>query len=222
MTNYSKVWWIKGHLFCYAANQSLCITCLCTYLLPFCLCHQNHHLALGSGIYLIKISVVDVETQLTNSVLFLHSKVKQSIPCQLGEHLWWWSPMVFIGTSSGQSSNDSSRKDSNLSLWNSWLLQDNVSKNTTPNTKGSHSSKGSWQETRALWFRWCGRARISWRLFVSESSPGTIRGDFGIVIERNIFHGSDSIVSAEREIKLWFASEELIEWTPCQNSWINE
>ncbi|KAK4510724.1 pig-Q [Mucor velutinosus] len=36
------------------------------------------------------------------------------------------------------------------------------------------------------------------------SAPGTIRGDFGIDVGRNICHGSDSIASAEREIKLWF------------------
>ncbi|KAI9478333.1 MAG: nucleoside diphosphate kinase [Benjaminiella poitrasii] len=37
-----------------------------------------------------------------------------------------------------------------------------------------------------------------------NSAPGTIRGDFGIVTGRNICHGSDSVESAEREIKLWF------------------
>lgn len=36
------------------------------------------------------------------------------------------------------------------------------------------------------------------------SAPGTIRGDFGIDLGRNICHGSDSISSAEREISLWF------------------
>jgi len=36
------------------------------------------------------------------------------------------------------------------------------------------------------------------------SDPGTIRGDFGIDSGRNVVHGSDSVESAEREIKLWF------------------
>jgi nucleoside-diphosphate kinase len=38
--------------------------------------------------------------------------------------------------------------------------------------------------------------------------PGTIRGDFGrdwgLKVQQNLVHGSDSIESAEREIALWF------------------
>jgi nucleoside-diphosphate kinase len=34
--------------------------------------------------------------------------------------------------------------------------------------------------------------------------PGTIRGDFGLVITENLVHGSDSPESAERELKLFF------------------
>jgi len=34
--------------------------------------------------------------------------------------------------------------------------------------------------------------------------PGTIRGDFAHSLTKNIIHGSDSIESAERELKLWF------------------
>ena len=34
--------------------------------------------------------------------------------------------------------------------------------------------------------------------------PGTIRGDFGTVITENLVHGSDSEISAERELKLFF------------------
>ena len=37
-----------------------------------------------------------------------------------------------------------------------------------------------------------------------NSLPGTIRGDFGIDIERNICHASDSLKSAQKEIALWF------------------
>lgn len=36
------------------------------------------------------------------------------------------------------------------------------------------------------------------------SSPGTIRGDFGLVITENVVHGSDSPESAERELRLFF------------------
>jgi nucleoside-diphosphate kinase len=35
--------------------------------------------------------------------------------------------------------------------------------------------------------------------------PGTIRGDFGLIITENLVHGSDSTGSAERELKLFFA-----------------
>ncbi|KAF8497066.1 nucleoside diphosphate kinase [Russula emetica] len=34
------------------------------------------------------------------------------------------------------------------------------------------------------------------------SAPGTIRGDFGLAVGRNICHGSDSVENAEKEIKL--------------------
>ncbi|EJW03826.1 hypothetical protein EDEG_01884 [Edhazardia aedis USNM 41457] len=37
-----------------------------------------------------------------------------------------------------------------------------------------------------------------------EALMGTIRGDFGVDKGRNLVHGSDSLESAQREIKLWF------------------
>ena len=45
-----------------------------------------------------------------------------------------------------------------------------------------------------------------------DSNPGTIRGDFGIDVGRNIVHGSDSLETAKREIAHWFKPEELMEW----------
>ena len=39
----------------------------------------------------------------------------------------------------------------------------------------------------------------------AKSPPGTIRGDFGLVITQNIVHGSDSTDSAKRELDLYFA-----------------
>nr|1NPK_A Chain A, Nucleoside Diphosphate Kinase [Dictyostelium discoideum] len=42
------------------------------------------------------------------------------------------------------------------------------------------------------------------------SAPGSIRGDFGVDVGRNIIHGSDSVESANREIALWFKPEELL------------
>jgi len=38
----------------------------------------------------------------------------------------------------------------------------------------------------------------------AEAAPGTIRGDFGVIITENIVHGSDSPTSAERELGLFF------------------
>jgi len=37
-----------------------------------------------------------------------------------------------------------------------------------------------------------------------EDAPGTIRGDFGLVMDENVIHGSDSPESAEREIGIFF------------------
>ena len=36
------------------------------------------------------------------------------------------------------------------------------------------------------------------------AAPGTIRGDLGILFTENLVHGSDSLVSAEREIRIFF------------------
>ena len=38
----------------------------------------------------------------------------------------------------------------------------------------------------------------------TEAAPGTIRGDFGLVITNNIVHGSDAVESAERELGIFF------------------
>ncbi len=38
----------------------------------------------------------------------------------------------------------------------------------------------------------------------AEARPGTIRGDFGLEIQENIVHGSDSTESAKRELSIWF------------------
>ncbi len=38
----------------------------------------------------------------------------------------------------------------------------------------------------------------------ATAAPGTIRGDFGLVVTENLVHGSDSEASAEREIGIFF------------------
>ena len=44
----------------------------------------------------------------------------------------------------------------------------------------------------------------------TSAAPGTIRGDlgrdWGLSVQQNLVHGSDSLESAERELALWFAS----------------
>lgn len=37
-----------------------------------------------------------------------------------------------------------------------------------------------------------------------EAAPGTIRGDFGLTLDANVVHGSDSPESAAREIAIFF------------------
>ena len=44
-----------------------------------------------------------------------------------------------------------------------------------------------------------------------QAAPGTIRGDFGVSRQMNLIHGSDGPESAEREINIYFRSEELID-----------
>ena len=54
------------------------------------------------------------------------------------------------------------------------------------------------------------------------AEPGTIRGDFGVSIGRNIIHGSDAIETAQAEIALWFKEEELVSWSPTITPWLYE
>jgi nucleoside-diphosphate kinase len=55
-----------------------------------------------------------------------------------------------------------------------------------------------------------------------EAAPGTIRGDFGIDIGRNVIHGSDSSQSAAREIGIHFRQNELVAYTRIDESVIYE
>lgn len=43
-----------------------------------------------------------------------------------------------------------------------------------------------------------------------KAAPGTIRGDFGLLLTENVVHASDSAAAAEREIGLYFQAEEVI------------
>ena len=46
----------------------------------------------------------------------------------------------------------------------------------------------------------------------AKADPGTIRKDFGIDIQRNAVHGSDSPESAEREINLFFGKDQVFDY----------
>ncbi len=43
----------------------------------------------------------------------------------------------------------------------------------------------------------------------ARAEAGTIRGDFGLDIGRNSVHGSDSVETAEKEVKLFFSKDEI-------------
>jgi nucleoside-diphosphate kinase len=56
----------------------------------------------------------------------------------------------------------------------------------------------------------------------AEASPGTIRGDFGLEIGRNLIHASDSPENGEQEVSLFFRPDELVEWQRSTDAWIYE
>jgi nucleoside-diphosphate kinase len=55
-----------------------------------------------------------------------------------------------------------------------------------------------------------------------EAIPGTIRGDFGIDIGRNVIHASDSPESAAREIGIHFKTQEVFTYTRIDESVLYE
>jgi nucleoside-diphosphate kinase len=58
----------------------------------------------------------------------------------------------------------------------------------------------------------------------AESAPGTIRGDYGLDLGRNVIHGSDNEDPGanEREIDLFFDEEELVDWDRIDEPWLYE
>jgi len=46
----------------------------------------------------------------------------------------------------------------------------------------------------------------------AKAEAGTIRGDFGLDIEHNTIHGSDSPETAKEEIKLFFGEDEIFNY----------
>ena len=56
----------------------------------------------------------------------------------------------------------------------------------------------------------------------TEAAPGSIRHDFGLEIGRNLTHASDTAENGEKEVNLWFTSEELLDWDRAIDPWILE
>jgi nucleoside-diphosphate kinase len=54
----------------------------------------------------------------------------------------------------------------------------------------------------------------------AKSPLGTIRGDYGISVQNNLIHGSDSPENAAAEIGLWFRPEEIVSYEPVDQKWI--
>ncbi len=53
-----------------------------------------------------------------------------------------------------------------------------------------------------------------------EAASGTIRGDFGLNLTKNLVHGSDSLASAEREVDLFFEPDELFDYELTMREWM--
>ena len=53
-----------------------------------------------------------------------------------------------------------------------------------------------------------------------ESPAGTIRGDLGLEVSRNLIHGSANIDDANREINIFFEKQEIIEYKRSNDKWI--
>lgn len=53
-----------------------------------------------------------------------------------------------------------------------------------------------------------------------EADLGTIRGDFGLSLQNNVVHASDSVDTAGREIALYFTAEELLDYPMPDGHWL--
>ena len=58
----------------------------------------------------------------------------------------------------------------------------------------------------------------------ADAAPGTIRGDFGLDLGRNVIHGSDheDPGANEREIGLFFDEDDLVDYDRIDETWLYE
>lgn len=55
-----------------------------------------------------------------------------------------------------------------------------------------------------------------------DAEPGSIRGDYGLFMRRNVVHASDSQESANREMAIFFKLSEIIEYKKADEDWVYE
>lgn len=53
-----------------------------------------------------------------------------------------------------------------------------------------------------------------------KAAPGTIRGDYSSSRQMNLVHASDGAEAADREIKLYFQTSDLVEHQPTLTPWM--
>lgn len=56
----------------------------------------------------------------------------------------------------------------------------------------------------------------------ADAAPGTVRGDYGSEIGRNLVHGSADAADAHREVALFFEDGEIVDWPRSSDEWIFE
>jgi nucleoside-diphosphate kinase len=56
----------------------------------------------------------------------------------------------------------------------------------------------------------------------AQAAPGSIRGDFGLDVGRNLIHGSDSLENARREIALFFSDDQILSYERDFDRWVFE
>jgi len=54
----------------------------------------------------------------------------------------------------------------------------------------------------------------------AKAAPGTIRGDFGIDLQYNLVHGSDSVENAGKEISIFFSPAEIFNYPRDIDRWV--
>ncbi|MHA2304231.1 MAG: nucleoside-diphosphate kinase [Candidatus Hodarchaeales archaeon] len=53
-----------------------------------------------------------------------------------------------------------------------------------------------------------------------EATPGTIRGDFGLQLTKNIVHSSDKLERAKYELNILFEDDQLLDFKLINEKWI--